>query len=378
MLRSIYISVLLLSGIALSAQDNKGFEFRSLPYLQNMTNDGVTVISVAGKSCFSYVSYGETKDLNQKAFASHHGQIDANVPVQKIRLSNLKPGTTYYYQVISKEINVYQAYKFQYGDSIISPLKSFTLPYAEKSKFSFLAFNDVHSAPAYIDSVCLKNPDFDFVCYNGDMLDYINNDEQIINQLCNPSAKYFGGSKPFVFARGNHETRGAGARSLIQYLDSPNGEYYYTFVWGNTCFIILDTGEDKVDTHPEYAGLADYKQYLSVQTEWMKKVMASREWKNAKHRIVCGHIPASLEPNKGHLSQLNNANVDMYICGHTHQAKIERPGKFHDYTLVIGGGPVRDKQTPGTTFIKVNVDGQNLNVELHRKDGTLIDHYTAM
>ena len=65
----------------------------------------------------------------------------------------------------------------------------------------------------------------------------------------------------------------------------------------------------------------------------------------------------------------------MYICSNTHKAKIEKPGKFHNYALVIGGGPVGDKTEPGTTYIKVNVDGLKLNAELYKKDGTLIDRY---
>lgn len=163
MFRSVFLASMMLLCISLSAQDNNWFEFRSLPYLQNMTNSGVTIISVASKPCLSYIRYGETTVLNKKTFASHHGQIDANVPVQKIHLSSLKNGTTYYYQVVSKEIKVYQPYSVKYGDSIVSPLKSFILPSPEKNKFSFLCFNDVHSQPAYMDTVCQKNPGFDFV-----------------------------------------------------------------------------------------------------------------------------------------------------------------------------------------------------------------------
>lgn len=385
MLKVLKSICLLFVSISVSAQTATAFEFKSQPYLQNMCTTGVSVFWVTNKSCTSYVLYGESPDVNQKAVASHHGQIDANMPVQKIRLSNLKPGKTYFYKVVSKEIKVYKPYSIKYGDSIVSTTKSFTLPYPAKTKFSFLAFNDVHSLPAYIDTVCMRNPEFDFVCYNGDILDDINEESEIVNSFCAPAAKYFAGSKPFVYTRGNHETRGVGTRALSQYVESPDGEYYYTFMWGNTCFLVLDTGEDKADEHPVYAGLADYDAYRVQQANWMKKVFASSEWKHAKHRIVCGHIPASLQNDGWHGSQditakfvplLNQAKVDMYICGHTHVAKIERPSASHKYTLVIGGGPVWDNRAPGTTFIKVNVDGAKLNVELHTKSGELLDQYS--
>lgn len=376
--------LLLLLAFNASAQALTTFEFKTHPYLQNMNNNGVSVLWMTNKSCTSYVLYGETPTLNQKAFASHNGQIDANVPVQKIRLANLQAGKTYYYQVVSKEIKVYEAYKVVYGDSVKSELKSFTLPSPQKTKFNFLAFNDVHDRPTYIDTVCTANPDFDFVCYNGDIMGDIYNEEQILNGVCRISAKAFGAEKPFFYTRGNHETRGPESRLLSQFIESPKGSYYYSFEWGNSIFMIIDTGEDKQDTNKYYYGLADYDQYRSEQALWVKSVIASKEWKNAAHRIVCGHIPATLEPatenehGANDISTkiaplLNAAKVDAYICGHTHRPKIERPNKFHSYPIIVGGGPVSQSLGSTTTFAKVIIDGSKLTVELHRKNGSLID-----
>ena len=83
------------------AQENSVFRFLSLPYLQQLTENSVTVISVASNPCVSYVQIGESPEVLRPVFNSKHGQIDANLPLQKIRLSGLKPGTEYYYQVVS-------------------------------------------------------------------------------------------------------------------------------------------------------------------------------------------------------------------------------------------------------------------------------------
>lgn len=372
--------------VHLPAQTIKYFDFKSRPYLQNMNVEGVSVLWVTNNPCTSYVLYGETNKLGKKVFASHNGQIDANVPVQKIRLSNLEAGKTYYYKVVSKEIKTYLAHEVIYGDSVESEIQSFKLPTVDKTKFNFLAFNDLHDRPAFIDTVCKKNSGFDFIAYNGDILGDVHSEDQIINNLCNISSKAFASETPFVYTRGNHETRGSESRILGQYLESPNGLYYYSFTWGNTCFLVLDTGEDKEDNNKSYAGLADYDNYRTEQANWIKLITKSKEWKNAKHRIVCGHIPASLEGDNWHgtnevknkfLPILNSSKVDLYICGHTHVAKIEKPCKAHNFTLVIGGGPVYDVRQPGTTFIKVNVDGGKLNVLLYKKDGTLISEYAC-
>lgn len=384
MLKILKSICLLLASITVTAQNSVAFEFKTQPYLQNMNTTSVSVMWVTNKSCTSYLLYGETPQLTKKAFASHNGQIDANVPVQKIRLENLQAGKTYYYQVVSKEIKVYEAYKVVYGDSVKSEIKSFTLPALTKTKFNFLIFNDVHDFPAYIDTVCAANPGFDFVCYNGDITSYINNEDQILNGVCRISSKAFAAEKPFFYTRGNHETRGSESRKLAQFIDTPKGAYYYSFKWGNSIFVILDTGEDKPDSNKYYYGLADYDKYRTEQAEWLKSVINSRDWKNAAHRIVCGHIPASLQPaaaNEHGVNDvsakiapiLNKAKIDAYFCGHTHQPEIERPNQFHSYPIVVGGGPVYQSAGKVTTYIKVSIDGSKLIIELHHKNGELMD-----
>lgn len=375
--------ITLFLSLSMLAQEKPVFSYLSMPYLQNMNNTEVSIISIASAPCLSYVQLGESKaDLNQRFFASKHGQIEANTEVQKIRISDLVPGKTYYYQVVSKEIKVYQAYKVEYGDSIVSPLKSFTLPTSNKASFSFLAFNDVHSRPEYIDEIYKKNRDVDFICYNGDILDDIYSTDEIINRFSAPAARIFGGEIPFVYTRGNHETRGPAARELSRYVDTPNGEYYYSFVWGNTIFLVLDTGEDKPDNHPVYAGLADYDAYRSQQAAWVKQVVSSKAWKRASHRIVCGHIPASLENDGWHgsteieqkiLPILNKAGVDLYLAGHTHEPKLEKSGLNHNFCLAVGGGPA--SENGNATYIRVNVQDKHVHVAIYSREGKLLNEY---
>ena len=366
------------------AQKNSAFRFLSLPYLQHLTENAVTVISVASNPCVSYVQIGESPEELRPVFNSKHGQIDANLPLQKIRLSGLEPGTKYYYRVVSKEIKIYQAYKIVYGDSVVSTIHSFVTPSSNISKFSFLAFNDVHSRPAFIDEVYQKNKDVSLVCYNGDMLDDIYTRDEIIQNFAAPAAASFGGSIPFVYTRGNHETRGPAARELSNFVDTPNGSYYYSFSIGNTIFMVLDTGEDKADTHPVYAGLADYDRYRTEQAEWIKRTIASREWKKARHRIVCAHIPATATNDGWHGSEdiakkflplLNKAKVDLYLSGHTHEPVLEKPGSNHNFTMVVGGGPMKQENNGNVTYIRVDVYNLNLKVELYKYNGELITEY---
>lgn len=375
---------LLLVSNVLTAQVPNKFEFTCNPYLQNMTNDGVTVFWMANKMCTSYVLWGETSSLGNKAYSSHFGQKDANLPIQKITLSQLTPGKTYFYKVVSKQLLSYRGQGGVFGDSIMSNLHSFNLPSKNLKKFSFLAFNDVHDRPAYIDTVYQKNKDAAFVCYNGDMMGTIEKEADIVNGLCVPSANSFGGDIPFVFTRGNHETRGSESRIMSNYVESPTGGYYYTQIFGNTMMIILDSGEDKSDKHNVYSGLADYDAYRTKQAKWLENTVQSKEWKKAKHRIVCVHFPMTLQALEKETETfdgcidacakfipiLNKANVDLVISGHTHEAKLILPNAEHNYTQVIGGGP----EASGVAYIKVHIDDAKLSVDVVNKDGNLLYH----
>lgn len=381
-----FLVILFISNALAYGQNDQKFGFKSLPYLQNMNETGVTVMWLANKMCTSYILYGETEAPTIKVRASHHGQIDANIPIQKIRLTNLLPGKKYYYRVVSKEITKYQAYDVEYGDSIVSKVYSFTLPCKTKSKFNIIAFNDMHGEPAYIDTVCAHNPDFDFALYAGDVVSDISDEKQIFDNLCDKALGSYAGLRPFVYIRGNHELRGPESRILYNYIDTPNGEFYYSFMWGKTYFLIIDGGEDKEDNHPVYGGLIDFDNYRTEQANWIKKIVASKEWKNADHRIVCSHIPISLGHGDGWHGTteirnkiapvLNAANVDLIISGHTHEAALERPNRDHNYALIVGGSPVTETHSKsGATFIKISVDGKRIKAKLYKKNGSLIDEY---
>lgn len=380
--------VLVLFCMLASAQSKRTFQFTAMPYLQNMNTSAVSVLWLTNKPCTSYIKYGTSNALDEKAYASHNGQIDANMPVQKIRLEQLAPGKTYYYQVVSKEIKTYQAYKVLYGDSVLSPVYSFTLPTHKTENFSFIAFNDVHDRPNFIDTVCKENTDFDFVFYNGDIIGHINNEEQILDGISRISSKAFGTGKPFFYTRGNHETRGPESRTLKNYIESPGEDYYYSFSWGNTYFLVLDTGEDKSDDNQYYFGLADFDAYRTKQAAWIESILKSKAWRKAKHHIVCGHIPVSLKKSESKYDHgandladkiapiLNRADIDLFIGAHTHNPEIIRPNEHNNYPMVIGGGPSSQNRGKQTTFIKVNVSPKKISVELRHKDGEMIDQLT--
>ncbi|MFH0991199.1 MAG: metallophosphoesterase [bacterium] len=372
-----------ITGVSAQTEDTTAFAFRTQPYLQNMTGNGVTIFWLTNAICTSWLEYGETQALSKTALNSRDGLIDANVDVQRVRLEKLTPGKSYFYRAASKRIKTYEAYKVIYGDTIYSPIYSFTVPSPTIGKFSFLVFNDIHDRPQLLDTLSIIEKDYDFAFFNGDIVTDIYSEQQITKFL-SVSSNSFASSKPFFYTRGNHETRGPASRTLNKYLETPSGKFYYTAVVGQAFFIVLDTGEDKPDTNQYYFGLAAFDRYRNEQARWLKNVVNSKEYRNAKFRIVCSHIPISLKKGDGWHGMtecskkfapiLNSAKVDLHLCGHTHEARLIRLGQGPDRYVIVDGGTSSARGK--ATYIKVDIAGSELRAALKKKDGSILDVVT--
>ena len=121
------------------------------------------------------------------------------------------------------------------------------------------------------------------------------------------AAKLGGSERPVLYARGNHETRGQWAAELARY----TGSLYFTADYGPIAFVVLDSGEDKPDDHPEYSGLADFTAYRARQLAWLSGLARS----NAKYRAAVCHMH---EPEHEWYAQLRRIGVTHLFVGHDH------------------------------------------------------------
>ncbi|HYH01106.1 MAG TPA: metallophosphoesterase [Terriglobales bacterium] len=255
------------------------------------------------------------------------------------------------------------------------------MPAADRTEVSFVAFNDIHGRFGILSQMlaAAKRP-ADFVVFNGDMLSYLDDEVQVL-ALLKAGSEAFAGSKPLVYVRGNHETRGSYARLLRNYLALPGDRYYYSFDCGPVHVTVLDTGEDKVDSHWAYSGLADFDRYRSEQAEWLRHEIKSPAFLKAKYRVVLAHMPfpeasgteeyhGMADANAKFGPLLRAAGVDLLISAHEHKWAIMKPveGK-HDYAIVRGGGPEQP------TLIHVAADSKTLSVQVLLQDGTTAESY---
>jgi len=358
--------------------------FVTKPYLQNPSSDGMTVMWKTDSNCFSWVEYGETStDLTGKAEASSCGLKACN-NLNKIRLTNLTPGTTYYYRVCSKEITDFQPYSVTYGNTIYSSVFSFITPGINETTTKMVIFNDIHNTTGSFEVLLgkVKATDYDFVFLNGDIESDMKDENRIIDMV-NKCTSNFATTKPFLSSIGNHEKRGAFARCFQDYIALPEEEQaYYTFTRGPVFFIVLDTGEDKEDGSSAYFGLTDFDAYRKEEAIWLENQLKSEAFHAAKYRIVLMHIPpyysgcyGSTQCGEIFNPIFNQYNIDMVIAGHTHVKGLHRASAStdHKYPILIGGG----KDLGTRSIIKLTATETLLTAELINDIGITDATYQA-
>ena len=354
--------------------------FLTPPYLQSLTPNSVDIMFITKNRAYSWVLFGEG-DLIHKAQTISDGFVTAYNRVNCIKLSNLKPNTTYTYKIISKEIVLFEPYDLKYGTKIETDEFSFKTPALKEEEVKCIIFNDIHDRPESFGELMKVNGEnsFDFVLLNGDMFDYQEDEEQIIRNLLAPCTSLFAKSTPFLMMRGNHETRGKFRGELKDYFSYPTNEYYFTFNWGPVHWTILDTGEDKPDGTEVYAGIVNFDAFREKQAIWLEKEMQKSTYRNALYKVVVMHIPpfysgdwhGTLHCRKIFSPLFEKYKVDMVIAGHTHSYGIRKPSKEHSYPIIIGGGPKNGSRT--ITNLEANF--KKLEISMIDDDGKQVGHY---
>ncbi|MCE5186012.1 MAG: metallophosphoesterase family protein [Planctomycetaceae bacterium] len=353
------------------------------PWLQNPSPTSMTVMWVTDTPAISWVEYGGASALDRKAFSSHHGLVDAGRTIHTIALDGLAPGTEYKYRPCSKEILEYKLDTPVCGATVTGPDCTFRTLSAAKDAFSFIVFNDIHQRIEVLKnlfSVASAKP-YDLVFLNGDMLDAVKDEPQLLDAVFRPCSELFAKTVPLIYVRGNHETRGPFARMLPDYVATPAGTFYYSFDHGPVHFIAMDSGEDKADSHGDYAGLADFDRYRDEQRKWLETEIQTDAFKNAAFRVALIHMPTLPSKNEHGSNDIftkwtplfNQGKLDLLICGHTHRHEIlEAEPPARTYPIVIGGC----WRQPQQMVIRVDVTRDNLDVTLTCPDNTPAGTYT--
>ncbi|MDO4558971.1 MAG: metallophosphoesterase [Planctomycetia bacterium] len=388
---------MIFSTAQVSAAD--GIQFAVPPYLQITGQNEMTVCFVTDQDALGQVEFSEGESLGEDpsvVYESHHG-LRQNRRIFRVPLKNLKPDTSYTYQVRAKQITKQAPYKVEFGPQITDGPYTFRtlaspVPGAGKDDviLRFLVFNDIHDRYGTFDQLWsqVRDEPVDLIIMNGDILADPTSEQAIFSGL-KRYAQEFASRIPMVYVRGNHETRGPLATSFREYFAYPDEPFYFDFSDAGVRFVILDFGEDKPDTEPVYAGLCDFDAMRTEEATWLADAVKKPEFTDAVSQIVICHSPTHpwdgwhgmKEIRDRFAPILNGSGVDLYIAGHTHRALIVRADEYpkgddavpNRYAIATGDGP--DEKRAVVQVFTVYGDGHT-HVKQVKTDGSIREEAT--
>lgn len=348
---------------------------RTIPYLQNPGTDEMTVMWLTNVPARSWVEYGTDPDNLKRARAFLEGEMVANNKINRIHLTDLKPGTKYYYRAVSQEITRYSSYYKEFGDTVRTKLKSFTTWSDNIKDFRVIVYNDIHSNMAMFNKLhsLVETKPYDLVIFNGDCFDDVEVENDILDRLLTYTPKIKSDEIPSIFIRGNHETRGEYSQHLWDYLGRMGGRSYSSFSLGDTRFVLLDCGEDKPDDHWVYYDMNDFTQHRLDQAEFLKQELKSKAFKKANKRILIHHIPLFGENLDKYtpcsdlwIPVIEKAPFNVSLNAHTHRFELIEKGRYkNNFPVIIGGG----NREPSGTVMVLDKKGNNLRLEVYNSAG---------
>ena len=224
---------------------------------------------------------------------------------------------------------------------------------------------------------------FDLLILNGDIAENAGMAD-CLEKACILAGKITGGAIPVIYARGNHELRGPFAEELVHYTPNANGKSYYQVKLGPVWALVLDVGEDKVDTHPVYANAVDCDLFRQEQAEFIRKCGAEKSFASpgVKYRLVICHSPfpryigksKADEEKKRHFVIFGQwsqdlkklIKPDLVLSAHVHKTLIARGEDFPAPVIV---GSFLDKRKNISTGTLITFSSGRCKVEFLTPDG---------
>lgn len=338
---------------------------------------------IDGSAAVARVRYSTNPDLSeaetvegssvlQNFVQSKHGDA---LRSNKVRLTGLQPGTTYYYQV---------------GDGKVwSETESFTISNGKETNFFILGdiqSSDTSNLASSLEALKESETSYDFAVQTGDAIDNVTNyDGNWRPFLTTVNSKTLGGVD-MIHVMGNHEYYGDANGEISGALyDLPESAQnsWYKMEYGKVCVVVVNNGT-KLAT-----ALADIAETLTTDCIWRvlvahepiygtesvsatPEILASIE--KAGFDFVFGgddHAYARTYPMIGGIAQDENSRggVVYYVCGDL----SGKSNEFHDRDEYVKAIPHNDYTG---MYLTVEATEETFTVKAVKYDGTELDSYT--
>ncbi len=334
------------------------------PYVQGITASSAVICWVSGRPDEGLVAYGKALEPERKETDALIGRRHA------VELGGLDPDSTYHYHVR--------------GIGGVSARGSFrTAPVGEDSSFSFAVVGDSGSEGKGQLAVArlLENLEPDLILHTGDVVYPAGEERHYDRRFFAPYRRLIK-TVPVFPVLGNHDVRKGHAAAFLENfhppLDNPRStKRYYSFDWGNTHFVALDSelyyGDKGSDPEEQKAFL---EQDLAATRKRWRVVFLHRSPYGSSRHGGDRAVRENLEP------LFVKYGVDLVFGGHDHV--YERTVPIKGVTYVVSGGGGRRLYRAGkgdlTAYSKsahhavfVRVDGGHLLLEAVEADGTVVD-----
>lgn len=338
---------------------------------------------IDGSAAVAKVRYSTDPDLSeaetvegssvlQTFVQSKHGDA---LRSNRVRLTGLRPGSTYYYQV---------------GDGKVwSETESFTISNGKETNFFILGdiqSSDTSNLASSLEALKKSETSYDFAVQTGDAIDNVTNyDGNWRPFLTTVNSKTLGGVD-MIHVMGNHEYYGDANGEISDALyDLPESAQnsWYKMEYGKVCVVVVNNGT-KLAT-----ALADIAEQLTTDCIWRvlvahepiygtesvsatPEILASIE--KAGFDFVFGgddHAYARTYPMIGGVKQAEDSRggVVYYVCGDL----SGKSNAFHERDEYVKAIPHNDYTG---MYLTVKATEETFTVKAVKYDGEELDSYT--
>lgn len=338
---------------------------------------------IDGSAAVAKVRYSTDPDLSEAETVEGSSEIRTFVKSSRgdalrsnrVRLTGLRPGSTYYYQV---------------GDGAVwSGTESFTIPNGQETNFFILGdiqSSDTSNLASSLEALKKSETSYDFAVQTGDSIDNVTNyDGNWRPFLTTVNSKTLGGVD-MIHVMGNHEYYGDANGEISDALyDLPESAQnsWYKMEYGKVCVVVVNNGT-KLAT-----ALADIAEQLTTDCIWRvlvahepiygtesvsatPEILASIE--KAGFDFVFGgddHAYARTYPMIGGVKQAEDSRggVVYYVCGDL----SGKSNEFHKRDEYVKAIPHNDYTG---MYLTVKATEETFTVKAVKYDGTELDFYT--
>jgi len=321
------------------SENPQPFRITAGPYLQDARKTGLTIMWETSQPATATVRYGRERltpmgdtfmsevTYTETATAEHSGTI------QQVTLSGLQLRTLYHYQVVSRLAS---------GEEVASEDAVFRTAPETDTPFTFAVYGDSRRPASWFarsdthrkiaEAIDASRPDL--VLHTGDLTLDGSQHQGWLSEFFGP-AKVLLSDTPVYVAIGNHEMR---SHWFFDFFAYPSPENYYSFDYGNTHFVALDSYE----TVKGVSGYAVIGRESAAYRWFVDDLKAAK----AKWKVVFLHHPLyssnfQFDPQSLKLREVlapvfEQYGVDIVFNGHDHLYERSYPMRSGQVDLQRG------------------------------------------